>query len=165
MDLKELKRIIAIFQKAKIAELEVESKDGVRFKLKKEVKERKTPPPNEVPVEVISVPVQPSEQKPLGAEETKLKEGMHEISSPMIGTFYTSSSPDSPPFVNVGQEVKEDDTVCIIEAMKIMNEIKADVKGKIVKVLVENGETVEFGQPLFLVELSLKIRRCFQKYL
>ena len=155
MDLKELKRIIAIFQKAKIAELEVESKDGVRFKLKKEVKERKTPP-NEVPVEVISVPVQPSEQKPLSAEETKLKGGVHEISSPMIGTFYTSPSPETPPFVDVGQEVKEDDTVCIIEAMKIMNEIKADVKGKIAKVLVESGETVEFGQPLFLVELSPK---------
>ncbi len=155
MDLKELKRIIAIFQKAKIAELEVESKNGVRFKLKKEVKERKTPP-NEVPVKVISVPVQPSEQKPLGAEETKLKEGIHEISSPMIGTFYTSPSPETPPFVDIGQKVKEDDIVCIIEAMKIMNEIKADVKGKIVKALVENSETVEFGQPLFLVELSPK---------
>ncbi len=155
MDLKELKRIIAIFQKAKIAELEVESKNGVRFKLKKEVKERKTPP-NEVPVKVISVPVQPSEQKPLGAEETKLKEGIHEISSPMIGTFYISPSPETPPFVDIGQKVKEDDIVCIIEAMKIMNEIKADVKGKIVKALVENSETVEFGQPLFLVELSPK---------
>jgi acetyl-CoA carboxylase biotin carboxyl carrier protein len=154
MDLKELKRIIAIFQKAKIAELEVES-EGVRFKLKKEGKERKTPP-KEVPVEVVSVPAGALEQKPLSAEEAKVKEvkeGLHEILSPMIGTFYVSPSPDSPPFVDIGQGVKEDDTVCIIEAMKIMNEIKADIKGKIVKVLVKNGETVEFGQPLFLVEL------------
>jgi len=81
---------------------------------------------------------------------------MHEIVAPMIGTFYAASAPDSPPFVDIGQEVTEEDTVCIIEAMKIMNEIKADVKGKIVKVLAENGKPVEFGQPLFLVELPTK---------
>jgi len=152
MDLKELKRIIAIFQKAKIAELEVES-EGVRFKLKKEVGERKAPP-KEVPVEVIHV--QPLEQRPQQPQETKGKEGLHEILSPMIGTFYVAPLPDSQPFVDLGQEVNEEDSVCIIEAMKMMNEIKADVKGKIVKVLVENGEPVEFGQPLFLVELSPK---------
>ena len=152
MDLKELKRIIAIFQKAKIAELEVES-EGVRFKLKKEIAERKAPP-KEAPVEVINV--QPLEQKPQQPQEIKIKEGLHEILSPMIGTFYVSPSPDSQPFVNLGQEVSEEDSVCIIEAMKMMNEIKADVKGKIVKVLAENGEPVEFGQPLFLVELSPK---------
>ena len=156
MDLKELKRIIAIFQKAKIAELEVESKDGVKFRLKKEVVERKAPPSKEVPVEIISVPGQPSEQKPQQQppQEAKLQEGLHEIISPMIGNFYAAPAPDAPPFVDVGKEIKEDDTVCIIEAMKIMNEIKADVKGKIVKVLAENGGPVEFGQPLFLVELQ-----------
>jgi len=156
MDLKELKKIITIFQKAKIAELEVESKDGVRFKLKKEVKERQTPPRKETPIEVITVPVQSSEQKAQPAPEVKPKENMHEIVSPMIGTFYVAPAPDVPPFVEVGQEIKEDDSVCIIEAMKIMNEIKAEVKGKIVKVLAENGKPVQFGQPLFLVELAPK---------
>lgn len=161
MDLKELKKIITIFQKAKIAELEVESKDGVRFKLKKEVKvkDKQTSTRKEVPIEVITVPSHPSqplEQKAQPEPEAKPKENTHEIVSPMIGTFYVSPSPDSPPFVDVGQEVKEDDTVCIIEAMKIMNEIKADIKGKIVKVLAENGSPVEFGQPLFLVELPPK---------
>ncbi len=156
MDLKELKRIIAIFQKAKIAELEVESKDGVKFRLKKEVTERKAPLVKEVPVEVISIPVQTAEQKLQQTEEPKKQEGMHEIVSPMIGTFYVAPSPDSPPFVTVDQEIKEDDTVCIVEAMKIMNEIKADIKGKIVKVLVENGSPVQFGQPLFLVQLPPK---------
>ena len=159
MDIKELKKIIAIFQKAKIAELEVES-EGVRFKLKKEVKERKTSNRREVPVEVISVPAQPLEQTQkqpqIQEQEPKLLEGTHEIVSPMIGTFYSSPEPDSAPFVEIGQEINEDDTVCIIEAMKIMNEIKADVKGKIVKVLAENGQPVEFGQPLFLVELEHK---------
>lgn len=155
MDLKELKRIITIFQKAKIAELEVES-EGVRFKLKKEVKERQNSNRKEVPVDVISVPVQSSQQETQQSQELKIKEGTHEIVSPMIGTFYLSPAPDSPPFVDIGQEVKEEDTVCIIEAMKIMNEIKADIKGKIVKVLAENGKPVEFGQPLFLVELAPK---------
>jgi acetyl-CoA carboxylase biotin carboxyl carrier protein len=156
MDLKELKRIIAIFQKAKIAELEVES-EGVKFKLKKELKEKRSPKHREIPVEVISVPPapsQPSKQKGEEQPEEKIKKGLHEIVSPMIGTFYLAPAPDSPPFVDVEQEVKEDDVVCIIEAMKIMNEIKADVKGKIVKVLAENGKPVEFGQPLFLVELE-----------
>jgi acetyl-CoA carboxylase biotin carboxyl carrier protein len=69
----------------------------------------------------------------------------------MVGTFYLSPSPDSPPYVTVGQEVNEDTVVCIIEAMKVMNEIKAEVKGIITQVLVENGKPVEFGQPLFRV--------------
>ncbi len=75
-----------------------------------------------------------------------------EIESPMVGTFYTSQDPDSPPFVSVGDAVGEDTTVCIIEAMKIFNDIKAQCNGTITKVLVANGEPVEFGQPLFIVE-------------
>jgi acetyl-CoA carboxylase biotin carboxyl carrier protein len=144
MNLKELKKIISIFQKAKISELEVES-EGVRVKLKKEARGKKITP-KELSFEIDQV--KSLEHK--RSQETK--EGLHEIVSPMIGTFYIAPSPDSPPFVEVGQEVKEDDTVCIIEAMKIMNEIKAEVNGRIVKVLVEDGGPVEFGQPLFLVE-------------
>jgi acetyl-CoA carboxylase biotin carboxyl carrier protein len=75
-----------------------------------------------------------------------------EISSPMVGTFYTSQDPDSPPFVSVGDTVGEDSTVCIIEAMKIFNEIKSQCSGTLTKVLVANGEPVEFGQPLFIVK-------------
>lgn len=77
---------------------------------------------------------------------------LHAIKSPMVGTFYTSSSPDSPAFVKVGDHVGPDSTVCIVEAMKVFNEIPAEVSGKIVAVLVENGEPVEFGQPLFKVD-------------
>ena len=77
--------------------------------------------------------------------------GTATVTSPMVGTFYRSSKPESDHFVAIGDEVEEDTLVCIIEAMKVMNEIKADHKGRIVKILVENGEPVEFGQPLFLV--------------
>ena len=75
-----------------------------------------------------------------------------EIESPMVGTFYTSQDPDSPPFISVGDAVGEDTTVCIIEAMKIFNEIKAQCSGTVTKVLVANGEPVEFGQPLFIIK-------------
>jgi acetyl-CoA carboxylase biotin carboxyl carrier protein len=75
-----------------------------------------------------------------------------EIKSPMVGTFYRAAAPEADPFVTIGQEVTEDTTVCIIEAMKVMNEIKAEVRGEVVAVLVENGEPVEFGQPLILLK-------------
>lgn len=148
MDIKELKKIIKIFQKAKINELEVES-EGVRVSLKK----------GTTPKQAVVKEVPSKVEQVQGVEQEKTqesKEGLHEIVSPMIGTFYIAPSPESPPFVEVGQEVNTEDVVCIIEAMKIMNEIKSEVNGKIVKVLVEDGEPVEFGQPLFLVELSNK---------
>jgi acetyl-CoA carboxylase biotin carboxyl carrier protein len=80
-----------------------------------------------------------------------LPPGTFHFTSPMVGTFYRSSSPDSAPFADVGAVIDEDSTLCIVEAMKVMNEIKAEVRGKIVEVLVENAEPVEFGQPLFLI--------------
>ncbi|KGA97903.1 acetyl-CoA carboxylase [Alkalihalobacillus alcalophilus ATCC 27647 = CGMCC 1.3604] len=79
------------------------------------------------------------------------EENLHTITSPMVGTFYTAPSPDSPVYVEAGDQVTEDTVVCIVEAMKLMNEIEAEIKGKIVEVLAENGELVEFGQPLFVV--------------
>ena len=78
--------------------------------------------------------------------------GMKKILSPMVGTFYAQPAPDKPPYVSVGDMVKKGQTVCIIEAMKLMNEIESEVEGKIIECLVENEEMVEFGQPLFLVE-------------
>ena len=75
-----------------------------------------------------------------------------QVKSPLVGTFYSSPSPDEPPFVLVGQQVKEGDTLCIIEAMKIMNEIESEFDGTITKVLAENGQAVEYGQPLFIIE-------------
>lgn len=84
--------------------------------------------------------------------EKVAKENLLEVKAPMVGTFYASSSPDNPAFVTVGDTVKEDTVVCILEAMKLFNEIQAEVKGEIVEVLVENGQLVEYGQPIFLVK-------------
>ena len=146
MELKELKRIISLFEKANITELELEQ-EGVRVKLKKGNEGRE----NSVVVQTkpANAAVSPKEEVVESEEE---EEHLQTIASPMVGTFYHSPSPDSTPFVEMGDEVGEDDVVCIIEAMKIMNEIKADTRGKIAKVLVENGEPVQFGQALFLIE-------------
>ncbi|MGD7960254.1 acetyl-CoA carboxylase biotin carboxyl carrier protein [Bacillus velezensis] len=85
-------------------------------------------------------------------EAPKEDENLHKITSPMVGTFYASSSPEAGPYVNQGSKVSENTVVCIVEAMKLFNEIEAEVKGEIVEVLVENGQLVEYGQPLFLVK-------------
>lgn len=84
-------------------------------------------------------------------------ENLIKVSSPLIGTFYRAPSPDSPPFVEVGKEVKEEDTLCIVEAMKVMNEIKSESAGRIKKILAENGKIVEYGQLLFLIEPTKNI--------
>lgn len=92
-------------------------------------------------------------ENPSGAPEAEvLPANVKTITSPMVGTFYRAPAPDADPFVEVGDRVKEDTTLCIIEAMKLMNEIKAEMRGKVVKILVENGMPVEYGQPLFLIE-------------
>jgi acetyl-CoA carboxylase biotin carboxyl carrier protein len=91
---------------------------------------------------------------PAPAAEAGLPANVKEITSPMVGTFYSASSPDSDPFVKVGAKIGADSTVCIIEAMKVMNEIKADLAGEIVEVLVENGTPVQYGEPLFRVKTA-----------
>lgn len=86
-------------------------------------------------------------------EESEQKtENLHKITSPMVGTFYAAPNPDADPYVTIGSKVKENTVVCIVEAMKLFNEIEAEVKGEIVDILVENGQLVEYGQPLFLVK-------------
>jgi acetyl-CoA carboxylase biotin carboxyl carrier protein len=91
---------------------------------------------------------------PVGEPKPAVDENLAEIVSPMVGTYYSASSPDTPPFVTVGHRVTEGTTVCIVEAMKVFNEIKSEVAGTIAKILVNNGEAVEYGQPLFLVKLD-----------
>jgi acetyl-CoA carboxylase biotin carboxyl carrier protein len=86
------------------------------------------------------------------AEPTETISGVREVTSPIVGTFYRASSPDAEPFVEVGSRVEPDTTLCIIEAMKVMNEVRAEMTGVVRKVLVENGQAVEFGQPIFLIE-------------
>ena len=140
MNIKELKEIISIFQEANIEELEIEREDS-KIRLKR----------NAEP-EVRHVVAQSEPNKSDIDKEEEKKDGLVEIKTPMVGTFYKAPAPDADQFVNVDERVSEDTVVCIIEAMKLMNEIKADVKGRIVKILVDNGQPVEFGQALFLVK-------------
>jgi acetyl-CoA carboxylase biotin carboxyl carrier protein len=113
------------------------------------------PPVLGVPVPAPAAPpaAEPAPaEAPRKAAEPETPSNLKTVLSPMVGTFYRSPSPDAPPFVNVGDRIKDDSTLCIVEAMKLMNEIKAEMRGKIVKILVENAHPVEYNQPLFLVE-------------
>ena len=149
MNIKEIKEMITLMNENNLLELEIE-KEGMRIRLKKESPDTVK---GSASSQIVTIPqfsvnqerIQPQQKK----EEAK---NLIEIKAPMVGTFYRAPSPESPPFVEVGQDLEEDQVVCIIEAMKLMNEIKSEVKGKIVEVLIENGQPVEFGQPLFLIE-------------
>ena len=145
MNIKELKEIVAVFKEADIAELEIEREDAkIRLKRNAEPEVRHiVAQPHTSVVESVKPDIGKAEEK---------NEGLVEIKTPMVGTFYKAPAPDADPFVEVGAKVTEDTVVCIIEAMKLMNEIKADVKGRIVKILVDSGQPVEFGQTLFLVK-------------
>lgn len=151
MDLKDIKAIIDLMRKNSISEFELE-KEGFKIKLKRGSNGVGVPvqyedfPPAGYVSQTVSAPAQiaaPAAQPPVSQDM--------EIKSPMIGTFYRAPSPESGPYVDVGSEVGPETVVCIIEAMKVMNEIKAEVKGVITQVIVENTKPVEFGQPLFKI--------------
>jgi acetyl-CoA carboxylase biotin carboxyl carrier protein len=144
MDLRKLKKLIDLVQESGIAELEItEGEEKVKI-VKGGAVSVSAPPP------AVLAPVPAAEPRPAAAEPEPGQEG-HVVKAPMVGTFYRSSSPDAKPFVEVGQAVKEGDTICIIEAMKLMNEIEADASGVVKAILVENGQPVEYGQPLFIL--------------
>ena len=157
MDLRKLKTLIDLVAESDIAELEVtEGESKVRI-----VKSGTAPQNQMVMVHPQGAPqYAPQYQAAPGASaapapvtaavEAAEVQG-HVVKSPMVGTFYRSSTPGSPPFVEIGSSVKEGDTLCIIEAMKLLNEIDADISGVIKQILVENGQPVEFGQPLFVI--------------
>jgi len=148
IDMKVLKRIRKFMEDASLVELEIEMK-GVKVRLKKGGTAEPLPAPA-APAPVLS---SPSVSAALGLARSPVAgEAAMVIKTPMVGTFYRAPSPQLPPFVNVGDVVKEGQTVCLIEAMKLMNEIKAERPGKVVKILVENGQPVEFDQPMFELE-------------
>jgi acetyl-CoA carboxylase biotin carboxyl carrier protein len=148
MDLRKLKTLIDLVAESDIAELEVtEGESKVRI-----VKSSATPHNQLVmmqPQAMAQQPVQSAAPAPAAAIDAAPTG--HVVKSPMVGTFYRAASPGSAPFVDVGATVKEGDTLCIIEAMKLLNEIDADASGVIQQILVENGQPVEFGQPLFII--------------
>jgi acetyl-CoA carboxylase biotin carboxyl carrier protein len=146
VELKDIKAIIDLMKKNSITEFELEEKDS-KIRLKRGLNGASVAvQPSE---EVMSVIPAAASLSVAAAAAPAANTGEIEIKSPMIGTFYRSPSPEAGPYVDVGLQVNPEGVVCIIEAMKVMNEIKAEVKGVITQVLVENGKPVEFGQPLF----------------
>lgn len=144
MNKKKIEEMIDLMEKHGLTEIDIEE-EGIRIHL------RKGPTGyEEIKEQMISRPAIFSKEKQ--AETTKEAKNLIEIKSPMVGTFYKAPAPDAAAFVEIGGMIKEGDVLCIIEAMKLMNEIKSEVKGKIADILVENGEPIEFGQVLFLVE-------------
>jgi len=145
MDLRKLKKLIDLVQESGISELEVtEGEEKVKI-VKSGVPA--AIPPNPVPV---LAPI--AAAVPIAADAPIAEIPGHVVKSPMVGTFYRSSSPGSKPFVEVGDAVKSGDTICIIEAMKLLNEIECDMDGIVKAVLVENGQPVEYGEPLVIIE-------------
>jgi acetyl-CoA carboxylase biotin carboxyl carrier protein len=160
MDFKQIQELIKIVNKSNIGELTIEEKGfHITIKQKQEQVQQiiSAAPQQMQPVYAQSVSSAPQTQSAPAEEKTKPAEpavatNLITIKSPMIGTFYRSASPDKPAFVNVGDDIDTGNVVCIIEAMKLFNEIESEVKGKIVKVLAEDASPVEYDQPLFLVE-------------
>ena len=152
MNLKEIKEIIALMNENNLNEIEIE-RDGLKLKLKKSAEGVIVGSPTHYAVESLPAPKAagpaPSSTSPGAADLTKSNK---DIKSPMVGTFYRSPSPEAEAFVEVGQTVEVGQVVCIVEAMKLMNEIKSEVRGKITEVAVQNAEPVEFGQTLFVVD-------------
>ena len=150
MDLRKLKKLIDLVQESGIAELEI-TEGEEKVKIVKGGVVSVSPGPVAAPVAATAAPPgSPTAAAPAAVPEVPAIEG-HVVKAPMVGTFYRSPSPDAKPFVEVGQAVKEGEVICIIEAMKLMNEIDADAAGTVKAILVENGQPVEYGQPLFIL--------------
>ena len=153
MDLRKLKTLIDLVSESNISELEITEADGKVRIVKADP--RAAVPAAQAPMLQMPAPVAPAPgavPQAAGAEPAAPVETGHAVKSPMVGTFYRTATPGAKPFVEVGDAIKEGDPICIIEAMKIMNEIEADKSGTVARILCENGQAVEFGQPLFIIE-------------
>jgi len=153
VDIRKIKKLIELVEAADVAEIEInEGEDSIRIS-----RIGSQPPPMMAMPQIMqaapppAAATAPPPATPAATEEEPEHNG-HTVNSPMVGTFYRSASPESSAFVEVGQSVTEGDTLCIIEAMKILNQIEADTSGVVKKILVENGQPVEYNQPLFVIE-------------
>ncbi len=146
MDLSYLKKVIKLIEKSDVDEIEIEE-EGKKIRVAKHRNSQ---------IPVTSPPIQPSNvasPTPLAAQPAaKPETKFHEVRSPIVGTFYRAPAPDAEPYVEVGQEISAGAVLCIVEAMKLMNEIESDVNGRIAQILVESGKPVEYNQILFLIE-------------
>ncbi|HEU4618732.1 MAG TPA: acetyl-CoA carboxylase biotin carboxyl carrier protein [Gammaproteobacteria bacterium] len=151
MDIRKVKKLIELLEESGIAEIEIsEGEESVRISRYPHSGVMTFAPPHS-----IAPPAQPplhAAPEPAAQPPPEPAPQGHRITSPMVGTFYSGPSPGAKPFVEIGSQVAAGDTLCIIEAMKMMNQIESDVSGRVVSILVENGDPVEFGQPLFVIE-------------
>ncbi len=151
MDIRKIKKLIEILEESGIAEIEIrEGEESVRISRKMDSNTTQyvmAQSPNTVAAPIHSAPASNAETAPAAA----IPEG-HIVTSPMVGTMYRAPAPTQPPFVEIGATVQAGDTLCIVEAMKMLNQIEADKSGVITAILVENGQPVEFGQPLFVIK-------------
>ena len=156
MDLQKIKQVVDLMKKSDLSEFEIQDQE-FKLRIKRDVPGKPqqtvttaTPAPAPAPQVAAPAPVsQATAPAPIAADPS-----LKTITSPMVGTFYSAASPDAPPFVGVGSQIKSDTNVCIIEAMKVMNEIQAEVTGTVVECLVASGTSVEFGQALFRVKAN-----------
>jgi len=172
MKLTEIQDLIKFVSKSNVSEVELETKEfKIIIKTGKKSADNSsiqqpivlqnvpsvvpTPVVTPPPVVETSAPTPAKKQEEIKTTEVTDEKKYHVVKSPMIGTFYRSSAPDKPPFVNIGDTVEVGQVLCIIEAMKLFNEIESDVKGRIVKILVENATPVEYDQPLFLIDTNI----------
>ena len=157
MEYKDIKKLMDDMGNSKLEELEIEFPDGVKISMKKSEKREVIVEPHVIEAGApISVPVvKPQEEKGIVAvenKENKKEENYKVIKSPMVGTFYASSAPDKDPYVKVGDKISKGQVVCIVEAMKLMNEIESEFDGEVVEICVNNEDVVEYGTPLFEIK-------------
>ena len=153
MDIRKVKKLIELLEESGIDEIEIkEGEESVRISrnLNRGIPMAAPQYMAPAPAPAQAAPVPAASAEPAAAPANQGPDG-HKVKSPMVGTFYRASSPESKPFVEVGQSVKAGDTLCIVEAMKMMNQIEADKSGTVVAILVDNAEPVEFDQPLFVI--------------
>ncbi len=154
IDYEELRRLIALLEEKNLTQFELEV-EGFKIKLSRSLSNSSSP------AQVLLTPAVSETQARMAAASGEIPvpapaedKNIHYVTSPMVGTFYRAPSPTSPPFVDIGDTVKKGQTLCIVEAMKLMNEIECDVNGQVVDILVENGKPVEYGQRLFAIKAS-----------
>ena len=155
MDLRKLKTLIDLVSESNVSELEITEAEGKVRIVKSAGVAVAAPVVMAAPVAAVAAPqvaAAPAVAEAAAAPEVAAPAAGHTVKSPMVGTFYRSSSPGAAPFAQIGTVVKEGDTLCIVEAMKILNEIEADKAGTVTQILCENGQAVEYGQPLFIIE-------------
>jgi acetyl-CoA carboxylase biotin carboxyl carrier protein len=153
MNIKEIKELLELMAEHNVGEIEIE-KDNAKIKLRKLPNGQvvmQSAPQMMAPMQTIMHQA-PAQGAPAAAAQPAVEEGVTIVRSPMVGTFYAAPAPDQPSYVSVGKVVKDGDVLCIIEAMKLMNEIKSELSGTVVEILVQNGQTVEYDQPILKIK-------------